>query len=76
MAFYVDTEGHAISYTVSVADDQRRVTFLSEPLANQPRYRLTYRQLAPGRMSVVLESAPAGQPDHFATIVDGVVRRQ
>ena len=75
-AFYVDTEGHVIQYVVTATDDQKSLTFIAEPQPDQPRYRLTYTRLAPGRMSVVLETAPADHPDQFKKIVEGTVRKQ
>src|SRR5207302_1544466 len=41
-AFYTDTENHTIPYRVSFSDDKKIVTFVSDRLAGQPRYRLAY----------------------------------
>jgi len=75
-AFYTDNEGHAIQYTVALSGDRRSVVFLSAVLPKEPRYRLTYVQLEPGRMSVTLEMAQPDRPDAFTKIVDGRVRRR
>jgi hypothetical protein len=74
-AFYTDTEGHTIVYGVTVSEDKQTATFLSAQQAGQPRYRLIYLRLGAGRMSVVLEMAPADRPDQFKRIVEGVVRK-
>src|SRR5690242_10921595 len=43
-ADYFDSEGHVIHYKVTVAPDSKSVEFLSDPLPDSPRYRLTYRK--------------------------------
>ncbi|HZR22331.1 MAG TPA: hypothetical protein VFA59_02010 [Vicinamibacterales bacterium] len=74
-AFYTDTEGHVIPYVVSMSADEQTVTFISEPQPKQPRYRLTYVRLEPGRMTVTLEMAQPDHPDQFSRIVEGRVRK-
>ena len=75
-AFYTDTEGHTIPYAVTFAADRKTVTFVSAAQPKEPRYRLTYVLLEPGRMSVTLETAPPDTPDAFMKIVEGRVRRR
>lgn len=74
-AFYTDSEGHVIPYVVMFSADDKTVTFVSEAQPKQPRYRLTYLRLEPGRMTVTLEMAQPDHPDQFSKIVDGRVRK-
>ena len=74
-AFYTDTENHAIPYRVAFSHDKKTVTFVSDPVAAQPRYRLTYLRLDPAHMTVVLEMAPPDHPDEFKKVVEGRVRK-
>jgi hypothetical protein len=74
-AFYTDTENHTIPYRITISDDKKSVTFLSDLQTGQPRYRLTYVRLEPGRMTVVLETAAPDHPDEFRKTVEGRVRR-
>lgn len=63
-ADYFDNEGHVIRYRVeSTADGQ--VLFISEALANEPRYRLSYAKLPNGNISGKFEIAPPGNPEAF-----------
>lgn len=63
-ADYFDNEGHIIRYTVQSSADGR-VTFVSEALANAPRYRLSYAKLLNGNVSGKFEIAPPGKPEAF-----------
>jgi hypothetical protein len=74
-AFYTDSENHTIRYRVSVAADKKTVTFVSDPPAGQPKYRLTYVRLDATRITVGLETAQADHPDDFKKIVEGRVRK-
>jgi hypothetical protein len=74
-AFYTDTEGHSIHYSVTLSADRKTVTFLGDVQPGQATYRLTYVSLAPGRLSVVLEMAPPDAPGRFKRIVEGTVGR-
>ena len=74
-AFYTDTENHTIPYRITISDDKKSATFLSDLQTGQPRYRLTYVRLEPGRMTVVLETAAPDHPDEFRKTVEGRVRR-
>jgi hypothetical protein len=74
-AFYCDTEGHIIHYTVEFSGDGKKLVFLGERHENSPQYRLTYLMESPGHMSVLLEMAQPAKPDDFQKIVEGKVRR-
>ena len=75
-AFYSDTEGHTIQYSATFSSDRKTLTFLGDVQPAQPRYRLTYVSLAPGRMSVILEIAQPDHLDQFKKIVEGTVTRK
>ena len=70
LANYFDSEGQQISYKVTPSSDHEAVTFLSEPSASQPRFRLSYRKLKDGTLSGKFEIAPPGQPEAFKTYLE------
>src|SRR5215467_10878595 len=74
-AFYCDTEGHIIQYTVAFSNDGNTLTFVGDRQESAPRYRLTYVRGEPGHMSVTLEMAQPAKPDDFQKIVEGKVRK-
>ena len=74
-AFYTDTENHTIPYRVAFSDDKKTVTFVSDPVAAQPRYRLTYLRLDPAHMTIALEAATPDHPDEFKKVIEGRVRK-
>jgi hypothetical protein len=63
-ADYYDNEGHVIRYAVEVPAPGRAV-FLSDPVAGQPRFRLTYALEAPGVLAGEFAIAPPGAADAF-----------
>jgi len=63
LANYFDSEGQQITYKVTPSSDHEAVTFLSEPSAFKPRYRLTYRKVKDGTLNGKFEIAPSGQPE-------------
>jgi hypothetical protein len=73
-ADYWDNEGHAIRYTAT--SDGKRAVFVSDAVANQPRYRLTYTATSPGEVTVKFELAPPDKPDQFRTYVEATTRRR
>jgi hypothetical protein len=75
-AIYFDSEGHVIHYAVSLSDDQRTLTFLSEPAPATPRYRLTYRKGENETVGIRFEIALPGKPDAFRKYLEGSVRRK
>jgi len=72
-AFYADSEGNVINYTVS--SDGKTVVFLSDAQTTGPRYRLTYIVTQPDKMSLTFEVAPPDKPDQFKQFIEGKVRK-
>ncbi len=68
-----DNEGHVIRYAATA--DGKRAVFLSDLVARQPRYRLTYSQTEPGAVTVRFEIAPPDKPDDFRVYVEGKTRK-
>ena len=64
-----------IHYTVSVGDDDTRAVFLGDAEAGHQRFRLTYTQIAPGRVTLNFEMAPPDQPDQFRRLIEGKLHR-
>ncbi len=75
-AIYFDNEGHVIHYTVRVDASAKTATFLSDPEAGSPRYRLSYVEKAPDMMTIKFEIAPPNKPDQFQTYIEASARRQ
>ncbi|HEY0510894.1 MAG TPA: hypothetical protein VGH73_03260 [Thermoanaerobaculia bacterium] len=67
-----DNEGHVIEYEVRTAEGS--VVFVSPPKPSSPGFRLTYKTIPTG-LAIRFEIAPPGQPDKFATYVEGTVHR-
>jgi len=74
-AIYFDDEGHTIHYDVEASADGNGVQFLSDVVASQPRYRLTYRKTRDDRIALRFEIAPPGKPEGFSTYIDATARR-
>ena len=75
-AIYFDDEGHTIHYVVEPSADGNSVQFMSEALALQPQYRLTYRKTGDDRIAIKFEIAPPGKPEAFSTYIDATARRK
>ena len=75
-AVYFDNEGHAIHYEISVSDDKKTITFVSELIPSTPRFRLIYRRLKDDSLSLEFDIAPPGNPDSFSKYVEGTARRK
>lgn len=75
-AIYFDNEGHTIRYLAEASEKRGAWTFLSEPAAGQPRFRLTYTRSGPGSVQVRFEIAPAGKPESFSVYLEGDARRR
>jgi hypothetical protein len=75
-AIYFDNEGHVIQYRAQFSEDQKVLTFLSDPAPSTPRFRLTYTKGGNGTLAVKFEIATPAQPDTFSTYAEGVVRRK
>ena len=76
LANYFDSEGQQINYKVTPSSDHEAVTFLSEPSASQPRYRLSYRKLKGGTLRGKFEIAPPGQSEVFKTYLEWSARKK
>jgi hypothetical protein len=74
-AFYTDSEGNTINYVITVLDDQRTITFASDPRDPGPRYRLTYVLIQPDQITLTFEVASPDTPDQFKKFLDGRVRK-
>ena len=74
-AIYWDNEGHVIRYDAELNPDARSAVFTSEPGAG-PRFRLTYKETGPSRVSLQFEIAPPGKPDAFSTYIESTARRK
>lgn len=74
-AVYFDNEGHVIHYTAQVSNDQQTVTFLSDAVTSEPRFRLSYSKGENGALAIKFEIAPPGKPESLSTYVEGVARR-
>lgn len=74
-AIYFDNEGHVIRYAVE-AGGPAAVAFLSEAASGVPRYRLSYKKLADGRLSGKFEVAPPGKPEEFKTYLEWTAKRK
>lgn len=74
-ADYFDNEGHVIRYAVQTPAPNV-ATFVSEPSAREPRYRLTYRGDAHGALAGSFEIAPPGSPDAFTPYLAWKARRR
>jgi hypothetical protein len=75
-ANYFDSEGQQITYKAMPSADQDAVTFLSEPSASQPSYRLSYAKLKDGTLRGRFEFAPPGQPEAFKTYLEWTARKK
>jgi hypothetical protein len=75
-AIYFDSEDQTIHYRVVPSENGNSVQFLSEPLASQPRFRLTYRKAGEDGVAIQFEIAPAGKSDQFSTYIEATARRK
>src|SRR5499427_6609318 len=74
-AEYFDNEGHVIRYVVDTRVPNV-VTFVSDPNAREPRYRLTYRAEPGGTLVGSFEVAPPGAPDAFKPYLSWKARKR
>jgi hypothetical protein len=74
-AIYFDNESHVIHYTVSVLPSGG-VTLLSDPVAGQARYRLSYAPSSGGRIAGEFASAPPEKPAEFAPMFKWELQRR
>ena len=74
-AIYFDSEDHVIHYAATFTADKETITFLSDELPNQPRFRLSYTKRGEGRLAIKFEFAPPGKPGAFKTYAEGTAVR-
>jgi hypothetical protein len=74
-AFYADNEGHIIQYAAGWSLDGRILTFLSDTVPGQPRFRLTYTFTSPADVTIGFEIAMPGSPESFTPYLTGKARR-
>ena len=72
-ASYWDNEGHLIQYVARI--EGNTFTFLSEPQAKQPRFRLIYTVTGPKAMSLRFEIAPPNAPEAFRPYIRASLHR-
>jgi hypothetical protein len=75
-ADYFDNEQHVIHYSVSISSDSTSFVFVSDPVASEPRYRLTNAKLGTDSIEITFEIAPPGKPDSFTRYIEAVARRK
>lgn len=75
-ADYFDSEGHVIRYAAEFSADGRTLTFSSDPVPAQPRFRLTYVKLKDDTLNIKFEIAPPGSPENFKVYVEGSARKK
>ncbi len=71
-AKYFDNEGHVIDY--AVAAQGAHVELVSDPIANLPRFLLTYDVHGPNELAIDFAMAPPGSTD-FKHYTGGIVHR-
>ncbi len=75
-AIYWDNEGHVIRYRATVSPDGCTLTFVTEPGAPGPQYRLTYVAGEPDSIAGKFEIAPPDAPAAFKTYLHWTMRRR
>jgi len=75
-AVYFDNEGHVIQYAANVSLDGTTWTFLSEPQAGAPRFRLTYTKETADSVRIEFDVAPPGKPEDFSSYIRSRTRRK
>jgi len=75
-ADYYDNEGHVIHYAIEFSNDGRTCTFVSDVIAAQPRFRLTYAQVKAGHVAIKFEIAPPNDPEKFKVYVEGTAKKK
>jgi hypothetical protein len=72
-ADYWDSERHVIHYSITMGEGT--ATFLSDKSATSPTYRLVYKRMVKGALSVEFAIAPPGSQE-FKTYVSGICQRR
>jgi hypothetical protein len=75
-AVYFDNEGHVINYQVEITAGKNKIMFLSDPVENSPRFRLTYQKLIDDSLEIVFDMAFPGNLDNFIQYTKGIARRK
>lgn len=75
-AIYFDNEGHTIHYTVEPSANGNSVQFVSDAVASQPSYRLTYSKAGDDGVAIRFEIAPPGAAGKFSTYIEAKARRK
>lgn len=75
-AEYFDNEQHVIHYTISISSDSTSFVFVSDPVASEPRYRLTNTKQGTDSIKITFEIAPPGKPDSFTRYIEAVAHRK
>jgi hypothetical protein len=70
-AIFFDNEDHVIRYDITMFGD--RIIFTSEPVHDNPQYRLTYTRVNADSLRIKFEIALPGKG--FATYLDGSAKR-
>jgi hypothetical protein len=73
-AIYFDDEGHTINYAIQPSEDGNSVRFVSDAVASEPRYRLTYRKTGDDKLAIRFEIAPPAK--EFAIYIEATARRK
>ncbi len=74
-AVYFDNEGHVIHYRAAISPDGRSITFLSEPTASAPGFRLVYHKETDDLVKIAFAIAPPGKPNGFKIYLEGSAER-
>jgi hypothetical protein len=75
-ASYFDNEGHVIQYEVTLSEDKKTLTFLSDAAPGAPRFRLTYAKEKDGELGIKFELALPNKPDEFKVYTEGSATRE
>jgi hypothetical protein len=74
-AIYFDNEGHTIEYTIKSATAPNQAVFNSAGGERSPRFRLTYQETQPGKISIRFEISPPGRNSKFQTYIEANATR-
>jgi hypothetical protein len=72
-ADYWDSERHVIHYAITMGEGT--ATFISDKTSNAPTYRLVYKRMDKGALSIEFAIASPGSQD-FKTYVSGICKRR
>ncbi len=75
-AIYFDNEGHIINYSVIFSDDHNSLIFISDIIADSPRYRFTYAKVNNQKLNIKFEIASSTKPGAFTPYLEGAVHRK